>query len=227
MVETMMIMKFHGSRFSRPGGPSQRGSQVAQVSTKAGWPKSSIVPWRRPRTDEAKLLLDSSRDLLESSLLGLRERKRQERKNDLLESSPLGFERKEPQVKNRERTAYNEIWLYDGLPNTADHIRRVLYVSCDVGGTFQLRPGGKHGWGVQRDDLEHCSLQWGGYNDRHASFFAYYKGDDPQDMHIDEIIHKTSEDKTELLCEMKQKQCKLGYIDFSDPSHKNSVVKRA
>ncbi|KAL2327712.1 hypothetical protein Fmac_021139 [Flemingia macrophylla] len=33
------------------------------------------------RTDEAKLLLDFSRDLLESSPLGLKERKRQERKN--------------------------------------------------------------------------------------------------------------------------------------------------
>ncbi|KAL2326475.1 hypothetical protein Fmac_025533 [Flemingia macrophylla] len=42
-------------------------------------------------TDEAKLLLDSSRDLLESSPLGFREGKRQERMNYDIETSPISF----------------------------------------------------------------------------------------------------------------------------------------
>ncbi|KAL2349105.1 hypothetical protein Fmac_003105 [Flemingia macrophylla] len=42
-------------------------------------------------TDETKLLLDSSRDLLESSPLGFREGKRQERMNYDIETSPISF----------------------------------------------------------------------------------------------------------------------------------------
>ncbi|KAK7400858.1 hypothetical protein VNO78_12166 [Psophocarpus tetragonolobus] len=57
--------------------------------------------------------------------------------------------------------ADNTIWIFDGLPKTRDTTRRTLYMTCDIGGQFQLLTGEKHSWNIRNDDLEHCNAQWG------------------------------------------------------------------